>query len=222
VSGGNAAIEAVYAGNQHFYVMPLFNYVGFDTDTDGINDDVDEDDDGDGVFDQNDSCPLNPQPDPLPSCASITGDDVITANGKEWAQRSLFNALAAADIMAVCPFQQGYICKTGKTLNGHDMTGWIWANRSAIRSLFNFYGANIPSYNTSWVLDETGWKSAYSAAGWLGPLQGYEAFGGSFIDYYYTSVTTNAAGLDYYQASLITGAFNGPVAGGGWFYRTPQ
>ena len=59
---GNATIEAVVASFQLFLIMPVFEFVGIDTDEDGIFDHLDPDDDDDGIPDGDDPCPLNPDP----------------------------------------------------------------------------------------------------------------------------------------------------------------
>ena len=60
---GNAGIDAVIAGDSFYYVMPLFNFVGIDTDDDGIKDHLDADDDNDGISDLEDECPYDPNPE---------------------------------------------------------------------------------------------------------------------------------------------------------------
>ncbi len=57
---GNAAIDAALASGRFIYAMPVFKYVGKDTDADGIGDNQDDDDDNDGVPDTDDACPLDP------------------------------------------------------------------------------------------------------------------------------------------------------------------
>jgi hypothetical protein len=61
-TAGNAPIEAVIASFQLFLIMPIFEFVGVDTDMDGIFDHIDLDDDGDGINDDVDPCPLDPDP----------------------------------------------------------------------------------------------------------------------------------------------------------------
>lgn len=56
---GNAELDAVLAGGSFAYVMPLFEFVGVDTDGDGVRDHLDADDDNDGVLDTDDPCPTN-------------------------------------------------------------------------------------------------------------------------------------------------------------------
>jgi len=59
---GIPAIEAVVASFMIFHIMPIFEFVGIDTDGDGIKDHLDDDDDNDGLLDGVDPCPLNPDP----------------------------------------------------------------------------------------------------------------------------------------------------------------
>ncbi len=55
----NGVMEFI-TGDHINYAMPLFDFVGTDTDGDGIEDHLDEDDDNDGVLDVDDLYPLNP------------------------------------------------------------------------------------------------------------------------------------------------------------------
>ena len=59
---GNTAIESIVASFAMFHIMPVFEFVGIDTDEDGIKDHLDPDDDNDGLLDGVDPCPLNPDP----------------------------------------------------------------------------------------------------------------------------------------------------------------
>lgn len=58
---GNDDIDAFVAGGSFAYIMPLFEFVGIDTDGDGAKDHQDDDDDDDGVPDADDPCPTNPE-----------------------------------------------------------------------------------------------------------------------------------------------------------------
>ncbi len=89
------------------------------------------DSDGDGTPDNLDPCPLNPNN----PCELITSADIVNASGKEWAQVDLFTSLSWNDINAVCP---GGACTSGGTLNGYDMTGWIWASVNDMNAFFNY------------------------------------------------------------------------------------
>jgi hypothetical protein len=69
------------------------------------------------------------------SAGPITGADIVTVDGTDWAQVDLFTDLSWNDINTVCP---GGVCGAG-TLNGYDMSGWEWASVSDLNSLFNGY-----------------------------------------------------------------------------------
>ena len=117
-TAGNAAIEGIIATGQFFYAMPLFDFVGIDTDGDGQKDHVDADDDNDGVLDVDDNCPLEaPNKDGF-GCPY--NPDFVTANGRQWFQADLFKYLTWHQIDAVCP---SGVCVDGGQLSGHDMTG---------------------------------------------------------------------------------------------------
>lgn len=133
-TAGNAAIEAVIATGQHFYAMPLFEFVGIDTDGDGQKDHLDADDDNDGVLDGDDACPLvGPNYDGF-GCPGTTITDTVTVDGKVWAQPDLFAGVTWSQITAVCPSGP---C-TG-ILNGHSVTGWTFASVDDVNALFNYY-----------------------------------------------------------------------------------
>ena len=63
--------------------------------------------------------------------------DIVTVNGREWLQPSLFNDLSWNDIDAVCP--EGS-CKG--MLNGVDVTGWRWASIDEVKALLHYYIGN--------------------------------------------------------------------------------
>jgi cell wall-associated NlpC family hydrolase len=62
--------------------------------------------------------------------------DTVTVNSKEWAQPDLFTGLSWNGINAVCPAPSG-VCNG--TLKGYDVTGWTWASREEVQSLFNYF-----------------------------------------------------------------------------------
>jgi hypothetical protein len=130
ISGGPFA-EAIVASGVSLYIMPVFKYLGLDTDGDGMDNRKDPDDDDDRVPDVDDLCPLDPEP----SCGKgqpIT--DTVAAAGKEWAQPDVFNDVSAEQIATQCP--QG-ACKPGSKLNGWAMDGWFWATVDDVNALFN-------------------------------------------------------------------------------------
>lgn len=68
------------------------------------------------------------------SAVPITDADIVTVDGTDWAQVDLFVNLSWNDFNAVCP---SGVCAIGGTLNGYDMTNWIWASQEALGSLFH-------------------------------------------------------------------------------------
>ncbi|MEZ5503874.1 MAG: hypothetical protein R3E50_14880, partial [Halioglobus sp.] len=61
--------------------------------------------------------------------------DIVTVDGKDWAQADLFTNLSWSDINSVCP---AGVCSSG-SLNGYDMSGWSWASIEDVNNLFNSY-----------------------------------------------------------------------------------
>lgn len=55
---GIPAIELLIDEGAFYYVLPRFEFVGIDTDGDGVANHLDTDDDNDGVLDADDNCPL--------------------------------------------------------------------------------------------------------------------------------------------------------------------
>lgn len=56
---GNVTADAIIATGKFFYAKPLFEFVGIDTDGDGVKNHIDDDNDNDGVLDADDICPLD-------------------------------------------------------------------------------------------------------------------------------------------------------------------
>lgn len=77
-SGAESKIPLGYI----FYAIPLFDFVGIDTDGDGLVDHQDLDDDGDGVHDVDDCHSLDSN--------NSTNCDILYVNGREWYQPDLF------------------------------------------------------------------------------------------------------------------------------------
>lgn len=73
----DAGMQAIIASNATFYIMPVFEFVGIDTDGDGIPDHIDEDDDNDGIPDEYDPDPLFPGP-PTPRCPPPVNAEVLS------------------------------------------------------------------------------------------------------------------------------------------------
>lgn len=58
--GAINGVLALIAGDHLYYAMPLYDFVGTDSDGDGTDDHLDDDDDNDGVLDVDDLYPLDP------------------------------------------------------------------------------------------------------------------------------------------------------------------
>ena len=95
-------------------------------------------------------------------------DTVFAPDGREWAQPVHFGGLSWQDIEAVCPQLADGVC-TG-SLNGWDMTGWIWADAGDVSALFNAYGLD-PSlaypYRQSSMTCESEWLPSVRSDGWI-------------------------------------------------------
>jgi Thrombospondin type 3 repeat len=103
----------------------------------------------------------------------IVGDNIVTVDDTQWAQVDLFTNLSWNDINAVCP---SGVCVSGGSLNGFDMTGWIWATTEDMNDLFNSYiGFTAlgpgPSMYFTWppifvpVFYADGWRKTQYSAG---------------------------------------------------------
>jgi hypothetical protein len=164
-TAGNAGIEAVIATGQFFYAMPLFDFVGVDTDGDGTKDHQDTDDDNDGVIDTLDNCPLvGPNLDGYGCVGNST--DYVIVNGKAWYQPDLFTNLSWNDIAAVCPpsLPANGACNTAGTLNGHDMTGFHWAYLADVAAFFSSnYGFPLMQVSSPDTLNNLGCNANWIA-----------------------------------------------------------
>jgi hypothetical protein len=127
-------VLGIIAGGKIYYAMPLFDFVGIDTDGDEIKDHVDTDDDNDGVLDGDDSCPLIGPNNNGFGCPGNPITDTVNANGKEWAQPDLFDGLTWNQIVVACP---GGICTADAVLNGFEMNGWVWASVDELNSMLS-------------------------------------------------------------------------------------
>jgi len=230
VPGGEAVVETTSS----LRIMPLFTYIGLDTDDDGIDNRDDTDDDNDLTPDVEDLCPL----DPDPACgigAPIT--DIVTVEGRDWAQPDLFAGATIAQMEAVCP--EG-ACIAGGVLSNNDMTGWRWAHIDEMRILFNFYNSEI-SINSSEEDSDHGapdalWLTNFKNDGWrnLIPLfgQGYSVGGYAWGEIYqfigeideeqydYGRAIIEANDIDSYMLISTESQLNGSSPElGGWFYR---
>lgn len=204
------AIVALYTSA---YLMPVFKDVGFDPDGDGVRNELDEDDDNDGLFDEEDPCPLNPDLD--------CGGDTIVANGKEWFQPDLFVGLSRSEIEAVCSSD---VCSG--VLNGLNMNDWIWAASNEVQALFESYGPASGDYLNCPAVDLyffDGWRRTNSIlsggavsfevdlAGWTSNPDEY----GLIVN---TEELPCAYGTGQSQAGPVPIYFQGA---GAWFYRSP-
>lgn len=70
------------------------------------------------------------------SSGPITAADMVEVDGTNWAQVNLFIGLSWGDINAVCP---AGICVGGGTLNGYDMTNFLWPDTDDMNAVFNDY-----------------------------------------------------------------------------------
>lgn len=96
-TAGNAGIEAVIASFQMFHIMPVFEFVDIDTDSDGIKNHLDDDDDNDGVLDVDDLCPL----DPDPACGLVVTIEQLIVNTCWTVSEDVGNAVAQSFTPAV-------------------------------------------------------------------------------------------------------------------------
>jgi hypothetical protein len=170
--------------------------------------------------------------------------DTVTVDGREWAQVDLFTNLSWYQISAVCP---SGICVG--VLNGHDMTGWIWASVDDINVLFNhyigsdemgpgpdvfFYKSSVSPWTTAFfndgwrptLLDLAGWERAIE--GWARDMsdQGLVSFGRILdgekeVDVGWEEYPGEMAETSSYEAPPNPDVEEGLPPVGGWFYRSP-
>ena len=233
---GNITLMVFAAG---FKPYKLATNVTLDTDGDGIKNYLDYDDDNDGIFDTEDLCPLNTDP----NCNSYT--DTITANGKEWLQVSLFTNLSWNDINAACPVGNGGICSG--TLNGYDMEGWTWASAADVQTMFDVYGFEpIPvcddgcdpqfdimeSSAKAWI--GAGWRPTFRGNTWdLGTVQSFDGKNRDrkSVDIILCGMSSSLCpagllGSNVYGFTIQNTIWDSILTDtspyiGGWFYRIP-
>tara|TARA_R110001592_G_scaffold355031_1_gene655234 strand:+ start:15209 stop:16150 length:942 start_codon:yes stop_codon:yes gene_type:complete len=219
---GDEKSEAVVASYEVAYIMPVFKDVGIDSDNDGNVNRVDEDDDNDGILDVYDPCPLDPDTNCV---AGVPIADIVTVNGKEWAQVDLFLNLSWDEINAVCP---AGICADFGTLNGYDMTGWRWASVDDVNSLFNYYygdyGSPALGPGPDLTVGNASIGMAFFRDGWRPVVDnGYQKLTAGFMantaEYIAVIGPTEQSSN---QTGLATGVRTDfvPIPGG-WFYRIP-
>lgn len=228
---GVAGAEPVIASGAFYYAKPVFKFVGIDTDGDGIKDYLDEDDDNDGILDVDDPCPLIDDV----TCTLIT--DTITVDGREWAQPGLFNGINRPGILSVCSGSAGEC--TSSTLNGYKMTGWRFASREDVQSLFNHYLAEAGVSGTDLLgpcdrydeIDST-WAPAFFSDGWTGNAGGNNIRGftrdwrvcngvdddGAIINDAPDRSNTEV-GNDVMNLHMNLAGSSGPESNGAWIYR---
>ncbi len=158
------------------------------------------------------------------SATSLPITDTVLVNGSEWAQADLFTNLSWNQMNAACP---AGVCNG--QLNGHDMTGWLWANTEAVTDLFNHY-IGSPQLGISNGLYQSGgtiFGEAFFADGWraipnttpsgaigistVGRKSGNEGL--AFIGY---TRFLNMSEANLYQSERYFSAV------GGWFVKAPQ
>ena len=157
------------------------------------------------------------------AAAPIT--DIVTVDGKNWAQVDLFTSLSWSDISSVCP---GGICGTG-TLNGYDMYGWNWATTEELNKLLNHYiGAPVMGPGPDSFLDSGGvWAAGFFADGWRATdnifFDSSETYGRM------SDNSTLVSEIGYWIGGQISVAYtnfdpvsinNAPIQVGGWFYSS--
>ncbi|MCB1704299.1 MAG: hypothetical protein KDI17_05520 [Halioglobus sp.] len=83
----------------------------------------------------------------------IGSNDIVTIDGREWAQPDLFDRLSWLDIRAQCPFSpNASVCSLDSNLNGYDLAGWVWASGDDLKQLFNRY-LTVAGYGSDELLD---------------------------------------------------------------------
>ena len=160
------------------------------------------------------------------SAIPITGDDIVTVNGTEWAQVDLFANLSWNDINTVCP---SGVCIDGGILNGNTMTDWIWADSNDVNAVFNFYAGYhmlgpgpddtgpFPAANTGAPeFFAAGWRPTYSLVtatqGFLSTTCGVDC---SYVAdmTYYNELEGSAATNQWFPPGFSESYM------GAWFYR---
>lgn len=193
------------------YLMPVFEYLGIDTDGDGVVDPHDNDDDNDGLDDSVDNCPLTwPNddglgcPDPLP--------DSIMANGKEWAQPLTFINLSWEQIDEVCPPVHGLSLCKGQ-LNGVDLRGWRWATSAEVKSHMQSYagsggGCEKITHDFKFVKDPI-YDRGQMLLGWVSDSSAHQYL-----------VTDSSSMLPCFHELVRSGLHTAGT--GSWFYRVRE
>lgn len=204
----NALGKVIFASFWTGYLMPLFEYLGIDTDGDGVLDPHDADDDNDGLDDSLDSCPLTWPDDDGSGCPEPLPDSII-ANGKEWAQPLTFVNLSWEDIYEVCPPVHGLnLCKG--QLNGVDLRGWRWATTAEVSAHMQSYagsggGCEKITNDFKFVKDPF-YDEGQMLLGWLSDSSTHQYL-----------ITDSSSILRCYYQLARSGLH--PPGTGSWFYR---
>ena len=170
--------------------------------------------------------------------ASLPRKEVITADGKVWAQVDLFSGLSWEDINAVCSAETG-VCSG--VLNDYDVTGWTWASVDEVNALFNFYigsavlgpGPDLLAgqWDSTWAptIFEDGWRPTIpsdaipqiaGATRSLIPSSKAEAYEGAWLDHI-EEPCFECGGGDAAGTNRITEIKSASDRSGAWLYRKP-
>lgn len=213
---GDAGFEAIVASEWMAYLMPVFTFVGIDTDGDGIKDHLDDDDDNDGFLDLYDLCPL----DADTNCG--IAEDIVIAAGQQWYQVDLFTNLSVTDIRAVC----NPICSSG-TLSGHEMEGWVFASREEVTDLVNNVKLIAGNDWAPYIFDTLGFRPLSVPTSLDRFIFGrtsstrFDAVGAEF-GYSADIWDFDSAGSDSFSTNGVNNVSVRQSSRGAWFYRTPQ
>ncbi|GAB5450063.1 MAG: hypothetical protein Hals2KO_03910 [Halioglobus sp.] len=185
------------------HLMPIFKWVGIDTDGDGTPNRFDDDDDNDGMLDDDDPCPLNPD-------VGCGLGSFLVADGKVWFQPDLFIGETQPSIFAACPGGQ-----CSGVLAGFNMDGWTWASEADMESLFNSYGDLLENdCDAAEAFFNDGWRktnSVIATSGTMVDLHGFIKVGES------DAAFVNGCGASFAPAGL--GGVISPA--GAWFFQAP-
>lgn len=207
---GNSEAEVALAAGIILYATPVFQFVGIDSDNDGVKNFSDEDNDNDGILDGDDPCPNNPDP----SC----GGDTITVDGTVWYQPALFKGASWDDVNQACP---GGPC--AGTVGGIALDGWTWASDTDIAELFEFYDAHYAFEDCPLLtgLMTEAWNATNSTA-----------FGGGFQAYLLGWTSNGTSSSNSYTFAGLNSACGGGVppfgvipdegTAGAFFYYQPS
>ncbi len=200
---GDAAVTHLLS-DKIDHLMPIFKWVGIDTDGDGTPNRFDDDDDNDGILDDDDACPLNPD-------VGCGLGSFLVADGKIWFQPDLFIGETWASIDAVCA---GGPCNG--VLGGFNMDGWTWASAADIEALYSSYGAwpDDSDCDAEEAFVNDGWRSTNSVNVVNGTpidLNAYISDGSSY------TATQNGCSA-WINLSGVGGVIR-PI--GAWFFQAP-